>query len=433
MENWREEYKRKCVTAAEAVRKIPDGSHIANSHVAAEPRTVLKALADAYQEFTHLEVFSTHVLDDIPYSDETTRDTIHYSACFLGTASRIGVKEGWMDFIPSNYSNRCALMGNEIPVDVAIVMLSRPDEHGYCSFGVTVDHQKPLCQAAGMVIAEINDRMPRTLGSGASMIHVSEIDWIVESSAELPQMFVGELSDVDKAIGANCASLVKDGDTLQLGIGRIPDAVLLALENKHDLGVHSEMISDGVMKMMMKGNINNSKKTIDRDQVVATFLWGTNEFYDFVNNNPVLSMRAVNYTNNPAVIAQHEHFVSINSCTQIDLQGQICAEAVRGNQYSGVGGQVDFLRGCLMSPDGRGIIALPSTAAGGTVSRISVKLDEGNPVTTTRNDVDYVITEYGIAKLRGKSLRQRARALIEIAHPDFRQELRDAIQIRSYR
>ncbi|HHY91627.1 MAG TPA: 4-hydroxybutyrate CoA-transferase, partial [Clostridiales bacterium] len=265
---------------------------------------------------------------------------------------------------------------------------------------------------------------------GDSFIHVSEIDYIVEVSYPVDELAPPEIGEVEKAIGEYCASLIEDGSTLQLGIGSIPDAVLLSLKDKKDLGIHSEMFSDGVVELVEAGVINNSKKTLHKGKMVVTFLMGTKRLYDFVHNNPCVEMYPVNYVNNPAVIAQNYKMVSINSCLQVDLMGQVNAESMGLKQFTGVGGQVDYVRGANMAKDGKSIIAMPSTAANGKISRIVPLLDPGAAVTTTRNDVNYIITEYGIASLRGKSLRERARALIQIAHPNFRDLLMEEFEKR---
>jgi len=279
-----------------------------------------------------------------------------------------------------------------------------------------------------VVIAEVNDKMPRTYGD--NFIHLSEIDYIVENSHELIELKPGEIGDVEREIGRHCASLVEDGSTLQLGIGNIPDAVLLFLQDKKDLGIHSEMISDGVVELVNKGVITNRMKTLHPGKIIVTFLMGTKKLYDFVNNNPTVEMYPVDYVNNPLVIMKNHKMVSINSCVQVDLLGQVVSDSVGLKQISGVGGQVDFVRGASMAENGKSIIAMPSTAGKGTVSKIVPLIDQGAAVTTSRNDVDYVVTEFGVAKLKGRTLKDRAKALIEIAHPDFRDSLKKEYELR---
>ena len=314
-----------------------------------------------------------------------------------------------------------ALFKEDLPVDVALIQVSIPDEHGFCSFGVSNDYTKPAAKYAKLVIAEVNNKMPRTMGD--SFIHVSEIDYIVESNHQIIELKPPKIGDVEKAIGEHCASLIEDGSTLQLGIGAIPDAVLLFLKDKKDLGIHSEMISDGVVELVEAGVITNKAKTIHPGKIVVTFLMGTQRLYDFVNNNPMVEMYSVDYVNDPTVIMKNSKMISINSCVQVDLMGQVASETVGLKQISGVGGQVDFVRGSNMCIDGKSIMAMSSTAAQGKISKIVPLLDEGSAVTTGRNDVNYVVTEYGIAKLKGKNLKNRARALINIAHPDFKDGL----------
>jgi 4-hydroxybutyrate CoA-transferase len=302
------------------------------------------------------------------------------------------------------------------------------DEHGFFSFGVSNDYTKPAAEAAKIVIAQVNDKMPRTMGD--SFIHISDIDYIVEANHEIIELKPPKIGEIERAIGENCASLVEDGSTLQLGIGAIPDAVLLFLKDKKDLGIHSEMISDGVLELVEAGVITNKAKSIHPGKIIVTFLMGTKRLYDFIDNNPVVEMYPVNYVNDPRVIMQNSKMVSINSCVQVDLMGQVSSESVGLTQISGVGGQVDFVRGANMCKDGKSIIAMPSTAAKGKVSKIVPLLDEGAAVTTGRNDVDYIVTEYGIAKLKGKTLKDRAKALISIAHPDFKDGLIEEFEKR---
>jgi 4-hydroxybutyrate CoA-transferase len=310
---------------------------------------------------------------------------------------------------------------NYLLVDVAMIQVSKPDKHGYCSYGLSNDYTKTAAEAAKIVIAEVNEKMPRTMGD--NFIHVSDIDYIVETDYEITQLNPPKISEVERSIGENCAKLVEDGSTLQLGIGAIPDAVLLFLKDKKDLGIHSEMFSDGVVELYEAGVINNSKKSIHKGKMIVTFLMGTKKLYDFVDNNPSVELYPVDYVNNPCVVAQNYKMVSINSCIEVDLMGQISSESIGTRQFSGTGGQVDYVRGASMAKGGKSIIAMPSTAKGGKTSRIVPLLTSGSAITTSRNDVQYVVTEFGIADLRGKTLKQRAQELIKIAHPDFHKEL----------
>ena len=326
-----------------------------------------------------------------------------------------------MDFTPVYFSEIPSLLREDLRPNVTLLQCSPPDAHGYVSLGVSVDYTKPAAEASDLVIAQVNQNMPRTLGD--SFLHVTQIGCLVEADTPVIELAPPKIGDVERAIGENVASLVRDGDTLQLGIGAIPDAVLLFLKEKNDLGIHTEMFSDGVVELVEAGVITNKAKTLHRGQSVATFLMGTRRLYDYVNNNPAVAMYPVDYVNDPYVIGQNDNLVSINSCVQVDIMGQVVSTSAGLRQISGVGGQVDFVRGANLSKGGRAIMAMPSTTGKGKISKIVPFLDQGSAVTTTRNEVNYVITEYGIAKLKGKSLRQRAEALIRIAHPDFRDEL----------
>ena len=326
-----------------------------------------------------------------------------------------------MDFTPVYFSEIPGLLREDLRPNVTLLQCSPPDAHGYVSLGVSVDYTKPAAEASDLVIAQVNQNMPRTLGD--SFLHVTQIGCLGEADTPVIELAPPKIGDVERAIGENVASLVRDGDTLQLGIGAIPDAVLLFLKEKNDLGIHTEMFSDGVVELVEAGVITNKAKTLHRGQSVATFLMGTRRLYDYVNNNPAVAMYPVDYVNDPYVIGQNDNLVSINSCVQVDIMGQVVSTSAGLRQISGVGGQVDFVRGANLSKGGRAIMAMPSTTGKGKISKIVPFLDQGSAVTTTRNEVNYVITEYGIAKLKGKSLRQRAEALIRIAHPDFRDEL----------
>lgn len=300
------------------------------------------------------------------------------------------------------------------------MQVTPPDEHGFCSYGLSGDYTVAAAENAELVIAQVNRRLPRTQGV---RIHLDELDLLVEQDEELIELPRAAIGEIEREIGRQIAGLVPDGATLQLGIGAIPDAVLLFLQDKKDLGIHSEMFSDGVVDLVESGVITNRKKSLNPDIFIATFLMGTRKLYDFINQNPQVHLYPSDYVNDPYIIGQHEAMISINSALQVDLTGQVNAETIGCRQFSGIGGQVDFIRGASRSPGGKSIIALPSTAAKGTVSRIVMELDAGSAVSTSRNDVQYVITEYGTADLRGKTLRQRAASLVEIAHPDFRERL----------
>ena len=310
-----------------------------------------------------------------------------------------------------------------LPPDVVLIHVSPPDKHGFCSFGISVDYTKPAAQVAKTVVAQVNPNMPRTHGD--SFIHVAEIDFIVESEQPILELQPPRIGPVEEAIGKHIAGLVDDGSCLQLGIGGIPDAVLLFLHEKNDLGIHSEMFSEGVVDLYNEGVITNRNKTINRDKMAATFLMGTRRLYDFVDDNPAVNMFPVNIVNDPYLIGQNDRVVAINSAIQVDLMGQVVADTMGAVQFTGIGGQVDFVRGAARSRDGKAIIALPATAKKGAVSRIVAALSPGTAVTTMRADVDYIVTEHGVAHLRGMGLRERAEALIAIADPAFRDQIRE--------
>ena len=356
-----------------------------------------------------------------PYCQPGMEKHFRHNALFVGGSTRKAVEEGRGDYTPCFFHEIPKLFTDgTLPVDVAFLQLSEPDENGVCSYGVSVDYTQPAAEAAKLVIAQINKNMPYTYGNG---INLKDIDYIVEKDEPLIELQPPKIGETEHKIGEYVASLIHDGDTLQLGIGAIPDAVLSFLGDKKDLGIHSEMFSDGVVDLARKGVITNKKKTIDQGKFVSCFLMGTKKLYDFVNNNPDVLMERVDYTNDPFVVAKIDNIISINSAMQVDLMGQVNAEMIGYKQFSGVGGQVDFVRGASRAKGGKAIIAMPSTAGHGKISKIVPLLDEGAAVTTSRNDVDYVITEFGIAPLKGRTLRQRAIALIKIAHPDFRDGL----------
>nr|WP_207755278.1 acetyl-CoA hydrolase/transferase family protein [Clostridium pascui] len=427
--SWKEVYNSKLVSAKEAVSKIKSGNRLVTGHAVGEPSILINEMVANKESYENVEIVHMVAMGKAEYAQPGMEKYFKHNSIFVGGTTRDAVSSGRGDFTPCFFSEVPKMFKQGyLPVDVALIQVSPPDEHGYCSFGVSNDYTKPAAECAKTIIAEVNDQMPRTMGD--SFIHVSEIDYMVEVSHPVIELKPPKISDVEKAIGENCAALVEDGSTLQLGIGAIPDAVLLFLKDKKDLGIHSEMISDGVVELVETGVITNKQKTIHPGKIVVTFLMGTKRLYDFVNNNPMVEMYSVDYVNNPCVIMQNNKMVSINSCVQVDFMGQVASESVGLMQISGVGGQVDFVRGANMCKNGKSIMAMPSTAAKGKVSKIVPLLDEGAAVTTSRNDVDYVVTEYGIAQLKGKSLKDRARALISIAHPNFRPGLIEEFEKR---
>lgn len=423
--DWKTYYQDRLLSADEAILKIQSGDRVIVGHAAGEPEALTDALVRNAEHFKNVELVHMVGMGKGEYCKPEYTGHFFHNSLFLGVSARNAVAEGRADFTPSYFSLIPDLFTDgSLPPDVALVQVSRPDKHGYVSLGISVDYDMRAIEASPLVIAQVNENMPRTMGD--SFVHVTDITYFVEDNRPLIELAPPKITDVERKIGENCASLINDGDTLQLGIGSLPDAVLLFLKEKNDLGIHSEMISDGVLELIEAGVITNKKKSLHKDKTVMTFLMGTRRLYDYVDDNPSVYMAPATYVNNPLVIAQNDNFVSINACVQVDFTGQICSESVGSKQISAVGGQVDFIRGATMAKNGRAIIAMPSTAKGGKVSKIVPFLDEGAAVTTNRYDAMYIITEYGIARMRGLSLRDRARALINIAHPDFRDELKEA-------
>lgn len=429
MMDWRQLYASKLTSADEAVRHIPNGSRVFFGQAANQPPVLVDALVRGYRQFQGLEIVHWVPMGKSEYCDPKMEGHMRHNALFVGNSTRGAVQEGRADYTPFFYHQAPRFFSDgTFPIDAALVSVTPPDAHGYVSLGVSVGGTKAAALNAKLVIAQVNDQMPRTMGD--SFLHVSQLSYCVEASTPLPELSPGPIGEVGETIGRNIAALVEDGSTLQLGIGSIPDAVLKFLGNKKDLGIHSEMFSDGVVDLYEKGVITGANKTLDKGKMVAAFLMGTRKLYDFVDNHPGVLVKTVDYVNNPAVICQNPKVVAINSCLQVDFNGQVNSESMGLQQFSGVGGQLDYVRGAAMCPDGKAILAMPSTARKGEVSRIVPVFDAGTTVTTTRTDVHYIVTEYGAVNLRGKSLRERARLLISIAHPKFREQLREAYRGR---
>lgn len=426
--SWQELYRKKLATADQAVQHIKSGDKVVVAHATGEPTALTDAMVKNADHYENVELVHMVAMGKAEYCKPELEKNFRHNSLFVGGTTRKAVAEGRADFTPVFFFEAPDYIRETLKPDVALIHLSKPDEHGYCSFGISVDYTKPAAECAKTVIAQVNKNMPRTMGD--CFIHVSDLDYIVEDDTPLIELAPPKISEVERAIGENCASLIHDGDTLQLGIGAIPDAVLLFLKDKKDLGIHSEMFSDGVVELVEAGVITNKRKTINRGKSVAAFLMGTKRLYDYVDNNPEVAMHPVDYVNDPRIICQNDNLISINSCVQVDLMGQVCSTSIGLTQISGVGGQVDFVRGANMSRGGKSIMAISSTASHGKISKIVPFLDKGAEVTTSRNDVNYIVTEYGIAQLRGKNLSQRARALIEIAHPDFRPALIEEYESR---
>ena len=409
------------MSAETALKRVKDRDRVVIGHACGEPPTLVEALVARAPELKGVEIVHMVAMGPAKYSQPGMEGIFLHNSLFIGASTRKAISEGRALHTPCFFSEIPRLFSSRIlPADVTLMQITPPDSEGFCSLGVSVDYTLAAARSDRLTIAQMNRNMPRTLGA---RIHLSEIDCIVEKDEPVIELKPPFIGDIEKAIGENVARLVEDGSTLQLGIGGIPDAVLLFLKDKKDLGIHSEMFSDGVVALAEAGVITNQKKTINTGKFVATFLMGTRKLYDFVDGNPDVEMHPVDYTNDPAIIGQHEKMVAINSALQVDFMGQVNAEMIGRDQFSGVGGQVDFVRGASRSVGGKSIVALPSTAAKGTVSRIACELDRGSAVTTSRNDVHFIVTEYGVADLRGKSIRERAKTLISIAHPDFRRSL----------
>lgn len=413
-------YEEKKVTAEQAVKKIKSGDRVVVGHACGEPACLLNAMVDNKDEYENVEIVHMVAMGNARYCEEGMGKHFRHNALFVGGTTKKPVNDTRADFTPTFFFEVPKLFREKLPVDVVLAQVSPMDEDGYMSLGISVDYTKIACEVAKTVILQVNKNMPKT--NGDSLIHISKATCIVECDETIYTLPRPEIGEIEKKIGENCAKLIKDGDTLQLGIGAIPDAVLSFLTDKKDLGIHSEMFTDGVVELVKKGVITNKKKKTHTGKMIATFLMGTRDLYDFVDNNDDVEMFPVDYVNHPCVIMKEDNIVSINSCVQVDLMGQVVSECIGKTQISGVGGQVDFVRGASMAKNGRSIIAMPSTVKEKS-SKIVIKIDDYAAVTTSRNDVDYVVTEYGIAELKGKTLRQRSENLIKIAHPKFREEL----------
>ena len=410
------------VAAEEAVAGISSGQQVFLHGGAATPSVLLDALVARAPELAGVSMVHFHTEGPGPHLAPEMAPHFRHKALFIGANARRAVNEGRADYVPIFLSDVPDLFtSGTLPLDAVLLNLTRPDAHGFCSLGTSIDAALSASRTAKTVIAQLNASMPRTLGD--TFIHVSQIDLGVEVDLPPYEHIEAPLGEVERQIGENVAQLVQDGATLQLGIGAIPAATALALRDKRDLGVHTEMFTNAVMDLVECGAITGARKEINRGKIVSAFLMGSRELYRFVNDNPMVEMRPVDYTNDTAVIRRFSKMVAINSAIEVDVTGQVVADSIGSRFYSGVGGQMDFIRGAALSPQGRAIIALPSTAAKGTVSRIVPLLQEGAGVVTTRAHVRTVVTEYGVAELHGRTVAERAKALIAIAHPDFREDL----------
>jgi 4-hydroxybutyrate CoA-transferase len=419
---WIDQYRSKLTTVREAITCVQSGMRVYIHPGCAEPEALVQALIERAPLLHDVEIVHLLTMGPSPYCAPEMASHFRHNALFVGNNVRDAVNHGRADYTPIFLGEVEALFeSGEMPIDVAFIQVSPPDPHGYCSFGVGVDCTLTAAKYAKTVVAQVNAQMPRTYGD--SFIHVGKLDHIVESSCPLWELPKHPGSELNRRIGAHVASLIEDGAVLQCGIGGIPDAVLPNLMDRKDLGVHTELISDSVIPLLEAGVITGQRKNWKPRKVILGFVLGSKALFDFVDENPIFEFHPSAYTNDPFRIAQNERMVAINSAIEVDLTGQVCAESIGPNFYSGFGGQLDFIRGAARSRYGKPIIALPSTAKNDTVSRITARLAHGSGVLTTRADVHYVVTEYGIAYLHGRSVRQRAESLIQIAHPKFHDEL----------
>ena len=428
--NWQEYYASHTTTALSAVQAaVKSGDFLVFGHAVAAPSDLSKALFEDRERLTDVKVFHMLYFAEPWHLRPEMKGHVQPILNFLDKNSRPAYADRRVDFLPCYFHEvPWLLRSGDFPVDVAIVQVSPPNEQGYCSFGVSCDYTKCAAEIAPIVIAEVNKQMPFI--GGDNLIHVTKLDYIVPVDRPLVEIPPAPIGEVEQRIGEICAELIEDGDTLQIGIGAIPDAVLQCLGDRRDLGLHTEMFTDGVMHMIRSGNITGARKTLHPHKVTSSIIMGSRELYEFVDGNEMIEMYPVDHMNDPYVVGQNDNMVSINSCLEIDLCGQVASEALGLEQFSGTGGQVDYLRGVKRSKNGRSILAFTSTTKGGTRSRIVPTLSAGATVTTSRNDVDYVATEYGAVRLRGLSLRERAIALAGIAHPDYRPMLQEAIIAR---
>lgn len=418
-------YQGKRMGAAEAVQLLRDGDMIVVPTGVGEPPTLLTALSDQRQQFRDVKVAQILAMRKYGYFDQETSAHVRHTSLFFGGASRAGGQGGWCDFIPNYFSEIPSLIERGyIPADVVFAMASSMSEQGFFAISLGADYTMAAIAKARAVVLEVNPNVPFT--HGQCHVHISQVTALVESSEPILEVGLPQIGPVQVAIGKYVAEMIDDGSTLQIGYGGIPDAVVMQLTAKHDLGIHTEMIGDGILTLVECGAVTNRKKALLPGKMVATFALGSNKLYQFMHQNAMLEMHPVNFTNDPYLAGQNDKLIAINATLQVDLLGQCGSESLAHLPYSGTGGQVDFVRAANRSRGGKAFIVLPSTAKDDTISRIVPTLTPGTHATTSKNDVNYVVTEYGVAQLRGKSAKQRAQELIAIAHPDFRVALREA-------
>ena len=431
IQDWKKDYRHKLRDPKSALQQIRPGERIFVGSGCAVPSLLVTTLETIGTTLRDTEIMHILTVGDTPYTNEKFSDNFRCNAFFIGNNTRSAIAEGRADYTPVFLSDLPHLFRNgTIPIDVALIQVTPPDEHGFCCLGVSVDVVKSAAESATTVIAEVNPQMPRTRGD--SLISIDHIDILTENDTPLPEVPPPPPDEIAEKIAKNISRFIEDGSTIQMGIGTIPAAITKFLKNKTDLGVHSEMISDEVVELWKAGVITNRKKSIHQGKIITTFCMGTKKLYDFVNDNPFVEFHPSEYVNNPYIISLNDRMVALNSALEIDLTGQVTAESLGHMFYSGIGGQADFMRGASKSKRGKPIIALPSTAKDGSISRIVPHLSEAAGVVTSRGDVHYVVTEYGVASLHGRSIRERAIALINIAHPQFREKLLKFAKLRCY-
>ena len=418
-------YQQKRMAAADAVSLVRDGDAVVVPTAVGEPPALLHALSERRHTLRNVAVSQILPLRKFAYIDPETRAHIRHDAYFFSGATRPGGHAGWVDYIPAYFSELPMLIDRGLsPADVVVSMASPMDEHGYFSLSLAPDYTMAAVRRARVVLLEVNPNVP--FANGDCLVHISQVSGLVESDEELFEVGLPQIGPVQEAIGKHVADLIDDGATLQIGYGGIPDAVVMQLQHKRDLGIHTEMIGDGILSLIESGAVTNRKKTFMPGKTIATFALGSRRLYRTLHRNPAIEMHPVDFTNDPYIAARNDNLCAINATLQIDLLGQCGSESLGHLPYSGTGGQVDFVRAANRSKGGKAFIVLPSTAKDGAVSRIAPVLSPGTHVTTSKNDINYVVTEYGVAELRGKTAKQRAEALIGIAHPDFRSELRES-------
>ena len=429
--NWQDTYNERLTDAKSALSRIRRGARIFIGSACGEPQLLVQTLIDGAQNLADIEIIHFLDLGLASYTDEKYNECFRHNALFIGANTRAAIKEGRADYTPIFLSEIPLLMERgSMPIDVALITVSTPDSSGYVSLGISVDITKTAAEAAQYVVAEVNPNMPRTLGD--SFLHVSQINAFVENDVPLLEFIQKAPNNIAKAIGELIADLIENESTIQTGVGKIPNSVFPYLMNKRDLGIHTETFTEGLIDLIEAGVITCRKKSLHPGKIVASFCMGTKRLYDYVNNNPLFEFRPCKYVNDPYVIAQNDKMVSINSALTVDLTGQVCSDSLGFEFYSGIGGQVDFVRGSAMSRRGKSIMVLPSTTDDGKISRIVPCLSPGSGVVVTRGDIHYVVTEYGVAYVHGKSIRDRAMMLINIAHPNFRAELLETAKKQGY-